>query len=473
MAKNTLRQELETHTRNFEEPLRQVEGQLAAVAQDDLQLQASVNEIYTELAKLNLINMVNLTHDARVHLDLRMQEEAAARKSLAKVEAEIADANATLQTAETTLAKSHEQLRILLSSDPVYVQDSQALDRVEADVKASTDLAAEIDAECDGKLPAFESDPGFGYLLRAGYGTEEYRRGGFFKRADRWIAGLIDFERNRANYESLKSMRSTLASRRLALGNSVEEIRKKVQDRVAAAQSNTDLEPSRRAVSVAQATVERFKSEAKRLQGVLQEYVDRTDFRYVRAYKSIADAMTEVPLEQLEAAARETPDTRDDELVAELAKKRLLLSGNAEKTSRLSKIRTERNVQYQRAKTIERSLRSDRYTGSDYRYESDFNLTSFLAGYMVGDMTSKQVENQLLGLRQEVPAPIPYNSGGGDYRGSVFSSGGSSGGSSGYSSSGSSGFSFGGSSGGSSSSSDSYSSSDSFGGGSSSTSDSF
>jgi hypothetical protein len=458
MAKNTLKTELESHTKQYEDSLREAERQLAAVVQKDILAQARVGEIYLELAKFNLSNRVNLTHDAHVQLELRAQEEASTREAVVRVEAEITASTEGLSRAEADLSAVNEKLEQFLHTDSAYLKNAEDLAVAEHKAAAIAGLSSEITTECDTKLPLFQQDIIFSYLQRSGYSSPSYARRGVFKGLDRWLAGLVNFEQNNANYQSLKGMKSALVERKYELEKTISGLKQKVLERAMFVKLSLNFEPAQRSLSVAKETLARQKAEAKRLQVVLQEYVGRSDSRYERAYKSIAAAMESVPLRDLKAAAQETLDQQDDAVVSELEKQRHVLSGLAIDISKLTQIRNDRDVKYQRAKIIERSLRAERFSGPDYKYSRDFDLSLFLAGYMAGDLSSDVVTKSMLDQRIHVPAPARVSQAASD---STW--GASSGRSSASSESGGS----------RSSSSSDYSTGDSFGGDSYSTGDSF
>ncbi|MNE61401.1 hypothetical protein D3C80_1566120 [compost metagenome] len=182
----------------------------------------------------------------------------------------------------------------------------------------------------------------------------------------------------------------------------------------------------------------------------MANFAGKQDPHYLRIRQNITERLQAQTIEQLLVEVQKTPDNNDDKIAAQLKE---LYPRLRDVQDRLPELRDQHDRalrDYERAKELERALRTDYYRDSDYNYYTTLSIERLLADYMTRDLSLHALETVLQSGRRLVPRSSSSSSS------SSFS----------WSSSGSSSSS-------SSSSSSDFSTSSSSGGGSFSTSDSF
>ena len=94
---------------------------------------------------------------------------------------------------------------------------------------------AEIRAEAQEKLPSYDKNRLFRYLLDRDYGKPEYKKKGWTRRLDRWVAKLIDYQGARRSYDFLRVtpelMAAEVARRREQFNVLMEQV-ERIEDEI-------------------------------------------------------------------------------------------------------------------------------------------------------------------------------------------------------------------------------------------------
>ena len=106
------------------------------------------------------------------------------------------------------LATQRDELELELANRLKQHQEFQDLSKqalaAETELKKNELRIAEMREEVAEKLPAYEKSRMFQYLYRRGYGTADYKSRGLTKRLDRWVAKLVNYNKNRQSYNFLR-----------------------------------------------------------------------------------------------------------------------------------------------------------------------------------------------------------------------------------------------------------------------------
>ena len=215
---------------------------------------------------------------------------------------------------EQTLRQSDEFVRL---SDRAAVAEA-ALERAEANLQ-------EIDQDAARKLPAYDASSLFRYLHDERFGTEQYSKRGFTRRADRWLAKFINYQQARKSYEFLKQtpekMREIIAADREAFDTVMNELERH-RDEVARKLGLQDKIAETQRLQAKRDTQLRLLNEAvEKTNSIEAELTQLDDARgpYYREAISIFRGMLEkTDSRELRERAKQTAELTDDQIVARL-----------------------------------------------------------------------------------------------------------------------------------------------------------
>jgi hypothetical protein len=242
-------------------------------------------------------------HDAAIDdVTKRLNEKVALRERLETEVAETLKKNDDFQQRSTLALQAEEKLH------------------------RNEQRVSEIQAESREKLPNYENSRLFRYLYDRGFSTPEYKAEGLTRTLDRWVARLIGFNDARNGYEFLMKTPELVGEevrrrRELftELMQQVEAIQKAEADKAgltAVLEQGEQLGDERdKLVS----ELEQIRQKAQEFRNELAELGRLQNAFYNEAIERFRSFLGDAKLALIEQRARQTPETADDAIVAELA----------------------------------------------------------------------------------------------------------------------------------------------------------
>ncbi|HMO84601.1 MAG TPA: hypothetical protein PKC18_06735, partial [Lacipirellulaceae bacterium] len=294
-------------------------------------------------------------------------------------------------------ASERDQLEQLVSerlhgSDEFRRLSEQAI-AAEAELERNEERVAEMKAQAERKLPAYEQSRLFKYLYDAGFGTPQYRAKGWTRRVDRWIARMIDFGAARRGYEFLVAtpelMEQEVIRRRMSFNELMQQV-ETIEDRVS---DEMGLTEGMRAGQVLGSARDRLVAEAARADDNLlrrqQELLSLTGAQnefYEQAVARMKNFLSSLSPARLEAASRTTPEREDDAIVAEV---QFLGSQLTEADERAAALASQRKTWEDRLGGLQTVIQRFR------QYEYDSRKSLFASRVDVADLVSRYVSGQI------------------------------------------------------------------------------
>lgn len=312
--------------------------------QFDSQIASLAGERTTSLAMLARLYLPNLTRataantfDAfRSDLEGLLARKEQAQRELAgrlqRLDGERQTTVAQLKEVTTQLNEKVRQreelqakLAALLKGDAAFQTLSSRAMINETELKRNEERVREIEQDAKEKLPAYERSRLFHYLHARKFGTPEYDGEGLTRRLDRWVAGLVGYERARQSYAFLTTtphrMRDEVERRR----GEFNELMAQVEDLERQAADTLGLTPvlveGDRLGKDRDALVSRNDDVLARINRAQQELsqLDRDQGTfYAEALSRFQAFLGNAETAVLERRARATPDRADDDLVAKI-----------------------------------------------------------------------------------------------------------------------------------------------------------
>lgn len=247
---------------------------------------------------------------------------------------ERATALASQQLAETTtrldaVVAHRDQLErdaaAALAKDPAYPALAEQATQAEVCLARDSERAKELAAEAKQKLPPYEQSRLFQYLWNCKFGTAEYTARGLTARLDRWVADYIGYRKAEPSYRFLKTTPELVQLEVKRRGEEVAALRQRLEAMEQAAEAEVGVPAIAvevdRLVAARDQLVGSIDTMRQKVVGVHAAMRDEAGARgafHQQALERLLAFLARAETASLERRARQTPDPRDDQLVAEL-----------------------------------------------------------------------------------------------------------------------------------------------------------
>jgi hypothetical protein len=258
-------------------------------------------------------------HELQAHLDQANEE-------IERQNAGIDDVTRQLDEKVVLREKLRAEVAEILKGNADFQERSRLAHQAEEQLHRDEQRVSDMARESLEKLPHYEQSRLFQYLYRRRFGTSDYKAKGWVRSIDRWVSGLIDYPNARNGYEFLKKTPELVAAEVARRREQFEELKAQVDaiekaeaDKIgltAVLEEGAEIGLERdRLVG----ELEGLQKRARDVQKAIAE-VDQAQNRfYDQAIERFRAFLGETRLAVLQNRARQTPETEDDAIVAELA----------------------------------------------------------------------------------------------------------------------------------------------------------
>lgn len=429
---------------------RAVEGQIAAEERRISAANAEREAAYGELATLYAADDGKLAAEfgevsqklQRI-FDAKMQRRRAINELLDQASALIAGLQAQVPSvqrqehdAQERLDEARRAVEAQLAEDSAYRVLKREADGLQAAWEQLKAGHNRLRDEAAAKLPVFNGNRLFRYLVDCRYGTPDYHRSGVTAAGDRWVAGLVGWDRNYASYRMLCELPVFAEGRATEAQQRAELAATKVAFHVRECEAGCGVDAARTALAAAtqarqevQAQITQVEEKRAKLVAEVQGMDAGNDEFQQRAKTELKAFLAANPLSVLKAKAAATAQPRDDELVAQIERAEAAINDGRSHVKAMIEERNEAERQAQRAITARRKFASD-YSGRYDMFDPGMNLNGMLTGYILGTMSDHLLWNHVDRHYHDATPTYAYGS---SSSGGGFSFGGFSGGGGGFS----------------------------------------
>lgn len=403
--------EVETQSNSFAAQLYKIEGNL-----DKLTVERE--EFYVKLAshylpELEADSIKETLKDIREEIENVFREKQERRSTIEKLMKENRAKNDTLEneierTATQIEQEVQEKDKILakinedLKKDVEYTAKDEEAKKAQARLQQYQKRVAEIEEEAQQKIPDFERNKIFSYLVKTGYGTEEYQRNGMRKRLDSWAAEKVDFAGNKRRYDFLKSMpemmKTEVTKRQGELEGIVKQmktIESKIEKQYGLPEFVEDINKSK---AKKQALIEKDKKLDEQYAGYTKEREEidkKKDPYYLEAVQKIKEYLKGQEISALKSKARRTKGTEDDRIVDRIEEIDESVSKLKEEAKKSKRERDAYAAKLSDLKEVERRFRNRDYDGSYSSFPSTFDVDDLLTGYILGNFSLHDINHKI------------------------------------------------------------------------------
>ncbi len=227
------------------------------------------------------------------------------------------------------LVRERDALQGVLAGRLKEHDDFQQLSRqvlaAENELKRNEVRVAEMRVEVAAKLPKYEDSRMFQYLFRRGFGTPEYRARGIIRRLDRWVARLVNFNKNRQSYNFLRAtpeLMSAEVERRRERFNTLMRAIEAIEDAIADEVGLTAIlrqgneVGDRRGATLK--TISEVESDRTRIENELSSLEEQENEYYVAGVNRLTEFLGSMEESALAVRTRATPQQKDDAIFREI-----------------------------------------------------------------------------------------------------------------------------------------------------------
>ncbi|MGE3819434.1 MAG: hypothetical protein AB7I30_08365 [Isosphaeraceae bacterium] len=241
-------------------------------------------------------------------------------------DAELDEVTGRLNALITRREALESQVAAILKADPEFQERSRLALQAEQLLHRDERRAAEIREEAAEKLPHYENSALFRYLHDRGFATDSYRAKGLIRSLDRWVARLIGYDEARNGYEFLRKTPELVDAEVARRRSQFTELMRQVEAGQAEAADQAGLTAVLRegdALGTQRDGLVQERDPLVKRTRAIQEELTELDRRHDRFYKEaiarFRDFLSDTRLALLEQRARQTPDPKDDAIVADVA----------------------------------------------------------------------------------------------------------------------------------------------------------
>lgn len=310
----------------------------------------------------------------------------------------------------TTQIETHTQERdkILavindeLSKDADYTKIDNEAKKAQTRLQQDQKRVAEVETEAREKIPAFENNKIFSYLIKINYETSSYQQNGFRKKLDSWVAKKIDFSENKKRYDFLKSMpemmKQEVARRQEELDNIVREM-EAIEFRLEKKRGLPEILARANALmNQRQSLIEKDKKldEQYAAYGKEREQIDnKKDPYYVDAMQKIKEFLKGEQITDLKSRAKKTKGTEDDKKVERIESIDTEIREIKDRAKSAKKERDSYATNLDGLRKVEKRFRSLDYEGSYSYFPDNFNIDDIIAGFLLGRISSSDINSKI------------------------------------------------------------------------------
>jgi len=342
----------------------------------------------------------NDARQRRKAIDEQRKQNRTERRAAESRAQELTDAlNETAGVLESRRTVMASQLR----DSTEYQLGRSQLEREEARLKANVTRHAHLQSESDRKLPAYQDDRLFQYLVKRGYGTPEYNKRSVFAPLDRLLAASMQFHEQFSTYRGLQKGPALLERR-------IDESKQRVADL-------GELVKASEGKMATQTGVEEVLQKGRTLKTEYDRTIAREtelDAQYGKLDEERADidntkgthhrkALTELrtylkgeTIADLRRRARGTTATSaDDDFVDALEAIEQDLNTAREHASQAKRERQDISSTLSGLKDVARRFETKDYEASNSEFDRGFDVDDLLTGYILGRYDTSHVNSHI------------------------------------------------------------------------------
>ena len=337
------------------------------------------------------------------------------------------------------------EIEAKMARQPEFKAKHEQLESLVAQAERAQEKASQAQADREEKGKPYETDDLFMYLWERRFRTPDYQ-GGFLARSlDGWVARIVNYDENRANYHMLTLLPQRLQEHADMMAHKVAEMEKAIDAQLAEAARTGGVETLRESFKKIdddlKEVVKEIESEELGNRSLLARRAefDAADDEFSKqAIDLQVSQLKRHDISQLYEKARLTPTPKDDVIVARIGE----LDEDQRRLERelrdLKSSQRQSHEKYDELEDLRRWYRRRNYDSQWFRFPSGFEMSILLGELLRGGLSGRDVQERIghqgKFQRRRMPGDINIGRGGfgGGFGGSIGRGGGIGGGGGGF-----------------------------------------
>lgn len=330
--------------------------------------------------------------ERRIELENSMKDSTKKKKTL---ESELENVTEQLNQKASERDKLRKEIVEELNGNQGYMsmvsesrQDGERLAKNQERLK-------EFKAEAEQKLPQYQKNNIFMYLLNRKFGASDYQEKGIAKMLDSGVAKIVNYAEMKKNFDFLHSMpeltKIEFERRKEELESLVEKVQgieKDAADKhglTAVLESGKETAKKREVIMTEIAGLDaEYRQYSQERSGL-----DNTKDRYHGdAVKKLKDYLKGDDISELKTLARATPGTEDDRIVTRLEDIDKQVRIFKDKSKQAKAKRDEIGGKLDELNEIKNKYTSKNFDSERSYFDSGFDITPLLIGYIIGQSSA-------------------------------------------------------------------------------------
>ena len=411
-------QEINRHIRQAHVELESASGRLEELNRELTSIRVDTAEHFRQLARYRLddlkaehlighldnvdrtaLGLLEKHREANASLSERIESSQERLRVLEQRRSELQDQR---DTAGEALEERLEKTRSRIVETEAYRRQEDRAEQAAEVARKADRKAARAESDRSEKGRPYEADSLFMYLWNRRYLTPDYRANPIARRLDGWVAGLIDFRKNRANYHLLLEIPVRLREHAAKTGRvadlemqALEQMEREAAEADGVPELQSELD---RQEAQLRDIDEAIETEEDRCQSFTEEretLASGGDDHSKQAFELILSEFQRDELSDLYRQARATPRPEDDALVARIGQLRDRSEQVEDDIRTTTEIVAERRKALADLEALRRRFRQNSYDAYDSGFVSDFAMPVLLGKVLGGLMGSDRAWQEI------------------------------------------------------------------------------
>ncbi|WP_372738785.1 hypothetical protein [Neptunomonas sp.] len=322
--------------------------------------------------------------DLKRQLESREKERAALLQIANAISQELTDNETSIQTK--------------LRQDTAYLAQFERASKAESIAEEALHKSQRAQADMDIKDEPYQQDKLFMYLWGRHYATPDYEGGILTRALDKWVAGLIKYERNRLNYWNLQEIPKRLAAHAARVQSEAEGEFVKLQTLEKQALADAGVPAIEERLDEARHKLDTQDDQIEALENSLIETIEKravfaagADEYMKRSIQCLSDAMAHKDAFQIERYARATLSPVDDELVRELKQFQDNYEDNEDDLVDLRRVHSAKIAKLKELESVRHNFKNNRFDDVRSGFGNEDLIKSVLAQFLQGVVAGTDV----------------------------------------------------------------------------------
>ena len=283
-----------------------------------------------------------------------------------------------------------------------FQKDQEALEITLSQAEKAKEKADQALADRTEKGKPYESDPLFMYLWNRRFSTPDYEGRLFSKPLDRWVAKMVHYDENRANYHMLLQLPEHLAlhaqrieEKAATLKNELETLRREAFEKGGVGSVQRELDQLDQKIERLEKEIAEKDKAYQTLMDEHAEYAADKD-RYSQEAIDLQSAqLKRKDMLDLYHESRMTATPKDDVVVARIGELNREKEHLEKERASLKSEENRRRNDYSKLEDLRGWYRRRKYDSQTIRFPSGFDLSVLLGELLRGTLSSDGIRDRI------------------------------------------------------------------------------